>query len=163
MLRNPEPTVKLKDEQTQQLEVFYSRLTNLQTETSIAVAQLKSIKEEIVKATLEKRSHEKLNGELSLQGVTLKKDVSRLTDSVDASHQILATHRREIQDTSVALQAIQDEVNQRSKELSVQEETHSKHSAALSKKAAELADQQRAVKEAHSTLKQAVESVVWLS
>ena len=161
MLTQPRTNVQLTDEQTKQLQVFYTRLTNLQTETSIATKNLENIKDETVKVSMEKKQTEDMVASLKEQIKTLKLQADEHVELVAKSQQELEGHRKERVDVDARHTAKHAELTKREKELANSEENHSNLLKELHIKSSALSKERLSVEQAKEAFQKAIESVTW--
>lgn len=82
MINNDTTTTKLTDNQVAQLEEFKSKLTNLESEISIANKNLIVLKKDIEKTVKDKKYQEELLAEATAKAEKAKKEITFLEDDV---------------------------------------------------------------------------------
>lgn len=161
MINNKIVGVHLNEEQTKQLQVFYTRLTNLRTETSIATKILENVKQEIVKVSMEKKYLEDSLEGLRVQATSLKQKAIEHAKMVQQSTKELTTHREESNTTDSRHASKHDELSKREKELEEKESAHVKQVADFTTKSKMLSEERLAVNKAKDAFQKATESIVW--
>lgn len=161
MINNPEPSTKLTDEQTKQLQVFYTRLTNLQTETSIATKNLEMLREETIKVSLEKKYTEDTLRDLREKLDQAAKEVDEHVKLVVKSQEELVSHREERGKTDKHHSSKQKELAAREEEVVKSENMLKSLQEDLSHTSKMLSAERLEVDKAKEAFLHATESVVW--
>lgn len=138
MITQPENNIRLSDEQSIALEQFQTRLSNIETEITIASKNLKSIKVDTEKAIKEKlfleEAIEKLNKEIDTLGNN--KDI--LANSINEGEKLL----KNLSDEHAKLKSEQDlvrvELKEREEKIKENETLVSKEKEELESKLSEV-------------------------
>lgn len=82
MITKPQNNVQLTNEQTRQIEVFQSRLSNLQTEVSIGTTTLNALKNDIVRIAKDKKYQEELLATVNTKITETEKKLTELFEQI---------------------------------------------------------------------------------
>lgn len=161
MINSPEPSVALSDEQTKQLQVFYTRLTNLQTESSIATKNLENLKQEAIKVSMERQYTENVVETLKEQLATLKEQANEHLAMIDKSQIELKAHREERTKVDAAHNEKRASLDEREKKVEGAEKLCETLRDELNHNSKVLSEERLAVDSAKDAFQKATESVVW--
>lgn len=159
--KSPDETVRLTDEQTAQLGVFYSRLSALQTETAIGKKNLDVLKEENIKTTKEKMYLEESVESLTKKVSLLKKQASDLSNEVSGSHSELTKHRKELSVRGEMLAQQKREQDVAQGKLDESGKVLHDKLRELNSNTKKLSEEKLSVEKAKEAFSKAAESIVW--
>lgn len=113
MLNNNETTVAFTQEQTEQINEYQTRLSNIESEVSIAQKNLKAIKAESERAIKDTSYQEGLLSEVTNKVEILKSQADELEVRIQDSIDILNKLREEVKSESVDHEAKSTELKNR--------------------------------------------------
>lgn len=161
MINSPEPVVTLTDEQQKQLYVFQSRLTNLQTETSIANKILAERKEETVKVITERKYNEEACDAIKREIAKLEPKLKELSKAVEEKEVLLDKHAKAHVKLDKAVIDKTEEIETHNKKMTLAQAAHDKRDKDLDVKAKKIEGDREQVEHAKKMLKVAAESITW--
>ncbi len=101
MLNNNETTTVFNPEQTTQINEYIVRLSNIESEISIAQKNLKAIKSESERAIKDKQYQEELHGEVVNKVTSMRVQANELETKIEESIEILNKLREEVKFESI--------------------------------------------------------------
>lgn len=161
MITAPESNVKLTDVQKKQLETFRGRLSNIEAEITIAQGTLQVLKDDVVKATKEKKYLLTDVETLTTQVADLQKQKDEHNSLIVESQNLLRKQADEHAAADKEYTQKKRELSDSSKDLSKKIATHQKNEAVLNDKSKKLSEDRLSVEKAKAAFLKASESVSW--